>query len=88
MRRALAKPKTLKRTQTGALVGMMLVAVGLATPVPTHADPARPCTAVRPCLTPQYCPSTGGFVVGYEPCPALVTGPYAPGGLQPNGRSN
>lgn len=43
-----------------------------------------PCTATQPCLTPQYCPDTGRFVVGYQPCPALVNGPYAPGGLQPN----
>ncbi len=49
-----------------------------------RTGPAKPCTATQPCLTPQYCPDTGKFVVGYAPCPSLVVGPYAPGGLQPN----
>lgn len=47
-------------------------------------DPARPCTATQPCLTPQYCPDTGGFIVGYQMCPSLYNGPYSPGGLRPN----
>jgi hypothetical protein len=47
------------------------------------SGPARPCTATEPCLTPQYCPDTGRFIVGYAPCPVLITGPYLPGGLRP-----
>ena len=31
-----------------------------------------------------YCPDTGGFVGPFGACDALVTGPYAPGGLSPN----
>lgn len=33
----------------------------------------------------HYCPDTGGMVSALEPCESLVTGPYAPGGLRPNG---
>lgn len=31
-----------------------------------------------------YCPDTGGWVGPFGACDALVTGPYAPGGLRPN----
>lgn len=59
-------------------VGLVLAGSGQA-----GAEPAEPCTATRPCLTPQYCPTTNKFIVGYAPCPELVTGPFAPGGLEP-----
>lgn len=78
---------TFALTFVAGLLGVFVIslAAGFAT---AHADPARPCMATQPCLQPQYCPDTGEFVVGYEPCPSLVTGPYAPGGLMPNGDSD
>lgn len=32
----------------------------------------------------SYCPDSGKMVGPFAPCPSLVTGPYAPGGLRPN----
>lgn len=32
----------------------------------------------------SYCPDSGKLVGPFAPCPSLVTGPYAPGGLRPN----
>lgn len=65
-------------------VALSAITLGSVDPGAAHADPARQCTAVRPCLTPQYCPDTGQFVVGYQQCDSLTTGPYSPGGLEPN----
>ena len=53
------------------------------------ADPDDPlCFDPRLCGdlgSVSYCPDTGGMVGPFDACPALVTGPYAPGGLHPNG---
>lgn len=55
---------------------------------PADADPYGPkCFDQRLCGdlgNVHYCPSTGGMVGPFTSCPSLVTGPYAPGGLQPN----
>lgn len=52
-------------------------------------DPVDPyCFDARLCSgdfgSTYYCPDTGGFVGPFGACDALVTGPYAPGGLRPN----
>lgn len=31
-----------------------------------------------------FCPDTGSYVSVMSPCPSLITGPYAPGGLEPD----
>lgn len=61
---------------------------GLSTPA-ASADPYEPyCYDQRLCSgdfsDTYYCPDTGGFVGPFGACDALVTGPYAPGGLRPN----
>ena len=52
------------------------------------ADPLDPyCYDDRLCGdlgSVTYCPDTGQMVGPFAACPALVTGPYAPGGLSPN----
>lgn len=53
-----------------------------------HASPS--CTMSDPllCQSPSkvyYCPDNGRMVPWLGACPSLVVGPYAPGGLQPNG---
>lgn len=54
-----------------------------------NADPMDPyCFDQRLCDgdfgSTFYCPDTGGFVGPFGACDALVTGPYAPGGIRPN----
>ncbi len=65
-----------------AIAALAVPVAALAPHVPL--DPVHPCMPTNPCEKPQYCPDTGGFVVGFESCPSLLTGPYAPGGLEPN----
>lgn len=69
------------------VAGLILFGMGLIPPT-ANADPIKPsCFDPRLCGdlgSVQYCPSTGSMVGPFTPCPALVTGPYAPGGLQPN----
>lgn len=72
----------MKNLIAGAL--MALTTLISAPTASANPDPVHPCMPTNPCEQPQYCPDTGEFVVGFESCPALVTGPYAPGGLQPN----
>ena len=71
----------------------MMVLAGFVTALfiapSASADPLPPlCFDQRLCGdqgSVTYCPDTGRMVGPYSACPGLVTGPYAPGGLRPNG---
>lgn len=60
--------------------------IGFGAAGAANADPAS-CFDARLCGDlgdVYYCPDTGAVVGAFGACPSLVTGPYAPGGLQPN----
>ncbi len=64
----------------------LLASLGIGLAGTAAADPAS-CFDERLCgdlSDVYYCPDTGSVVGPFAPCPSLVTGPYAPGGLQPN----
>lgn len=77
-----------------SLVGVAAVLAGLfgplgvqtpiakAGPMPSYCYDQRLCDGDFG--DTSYCPDTGGFVGPFAACDALVTGPYAPGGLSPN----
>ena len=65
-----------------------LAAVAVSLCPPASADPIDPyCFDERLCSDlsdSYYCPGMPGRVGPFASCDALVTGPYAPGGLVPN----
>lgn len=67
-------------------VAAFAAALGIGLAAAAEAAPAR-CSDQRLCgdlSDVYYCPDTGKVVGPFAPCPSLVTGPYAPGGLRPN----
>ncbi|MEB3019787.1 hypothetical protein [[Mycobacterium] crassicus] len=72
----------------GILFGIaaLVASLGIGLAASAGADPAD-CFDQRLCgdlSDVYYCPDTGKVVGAFAPCPSLVTGPYAPGGLRPN----
>lgn len=69
-----------------AFLAVLVASVGIGVAAPASAAPAS-CFDQRLCgdlSDVYYCPDTGAVVGPFGACPALVTGPYAPGGLRPN----
>lgn len=67
---------------TAAMSAVLFCPVPLAGTTPNYCFDQRLCDGDFG--STHYCPDTGGFVSPFEGCDALVTGPYAPGGLSPN----
>lgn len=71
-----------------SIVGLAAVLAGFFAPVAYAGPMPSYCYDQRLCDgdfgDTSYCPDTGGFVGPFAACDALVTGPYAPGGLRPN----
>lgn len=68
----------------------LLAAIGIAAVLaaaPAQADPDDGGVGSGPSKV-HYCPDTGQMVSWLAPCPSLITGPYLPGGLVPNGGSD
>lgn len=64
------------------LIALVIGAAGAAVATPALCSDARLCGDDLGDV--YYCPDTGKVVGAFAPCPSLVTGPYAPGGLRPN----
>lgn len=69
-----------------AITAVLVTILGVALAPAVNAGPAG-CSDQRLCgdlSDVYYCPDTGAVVGAFDACPALVAGPYAPGGLRPN----
>ncbi|BBX21432.1 hypothetical protein MTER_08430 [Mycolicibacter terrae] len=69
-----------------AFTAVLVTWFGIGLAATAHAGPTD-CFDQRLCGDlgdVYYCPDTGEVVGAFGACPSLVTGPYAPGGLQPN----
>lgn len=67
---------------TAAMSAVFFCPTAGADPIPAYCFDDRLCS--NDFGSTYYCPDTGGWIGPFGACDALVTGPYAPGGLRPN----